>query len=434
MLIALFFSGLFVSCNDDGSVGLDLLPNADGIGVHRQDTFTLVTYTIREDSLESQLPPRFALGEIRDPLFGVASSGIVFQVRLTNENINLGENIVADSLVMGLSFDINNNFYGDTLDQLLIKVYELDEDVFRDSIYFSNHVPQVKPTPLASYVYSPRPTLPVQVNEPQLNGIDSVFNYAPLVRIPFGQELIDRLVNASNTPDLQNNTNFLNFFKGVYITAERVDGGSTGSVMHLVNFSARNGLFLYYKSEGQRRRFDMMITNESARRNVLLHDYSQTIVGDRLNDRSELIEETYVQAGGGVKTILEMPYLRNLVANNAVAINKAEIVFKIAPGTTDDVYRAPARMFLLAADSLGKNATILTPDVVEPYYDGQLRNDTYTFVITRYIQQILRSNSTDFGMVLIPNNTVSSLNRVVLGSTNNSLYQPKMVITFTKLK
>lgn len=434
MLIALFISGLFVSCNDEGSVGLDLLPNADGIGVHRQDTFTLISYTIREDSLESQLPPRFALGEIKDPVFGVASSGIVFQVRLTNENINLGSGIEADSLVMGLSFDVNNNFYGDTLDQLLIKVFELDEDISRDSIYFSNKAPQVKPTPIAIYIYSPQPTLPVQVNEPQLNGSDSVFNYAAVVRIPFGQELIDRLVNASNSPDLQNNTNFLSFFKGMYITAERVNGGSTGSVMHLVNISARNGLFLYYKSEGQRRRFDMMITNESARKNVLLHDYGNTIVGDRLNNRSELIEETYVQAGGGVKTILEMPYLRNLVANNAVAINKAEVTFHIPPGTVDDVFRAPARLFLLAADSLGKNATILTPDVVEPYYDGQLKGERYSFVITRYIQQKLNSNQTDFGMVLIPNNTVSSLNRVVLGSSNNSLYKPKMIITFTKLK
>lgn len=223
--IALLMTGLFASCNDDGAVGLDLLPNPDGIGVFKQDTFTLRSYTVTDDSLQVQQPPRFALGEVLDPTFGLSRSGVAFQVLLLNENINLGSNIQVDSLILALSFD---GYYGDTTDQLLIKVHELDEPIYRDSVYYADQAPAVKPTLLASYTYTPKPTAPVPVDEPRVNGVDTVFNYNGLLRIPLSQELINRLVAASNTADLQNNTNFLEFFKGVYITAERVNASSTG--------------------------------------------------------------------------------------------------------------------------------------------------------------------------------------------------------------
>jgi hypothetical protein len=83
---------------------------------------------------------------------------------------------------------------------------------------------------------------------------------------------------------------------------------------------------------------------------------------------------------------------------------------------------------------LNGNSGFIVPDLVEPYYDGNFRNGEYRFVITRYIQELLLNGRTDFGMVLIANNTISSTNRVVLGSSNNTLNKPRMIITFTKLK
>jgi hypothetical protein len=430
LVIALFMSGLFFSCNDEGSVGLDLLPNNDGIGVFVQDTFTLRTYTIREDSLATQLPPRFTLGEISDPVFGSAAVAIGYHVRLTTENINLGENLQGDSLV--LSFAIES-FYGDTLDPMIIKVWELDEFIERDSVFYSNRRPMLKPTPLASFQYTPRPSVPATVNEPQVDGSDSVFNYAQVLRVPLNGDLMNRLLAASNTADLQNNTNFVQFFKGVFVTMERASGG-TGNVLNLVSISARNGLFLYYKSGQQRRRFDMVITNESARFNSFSFDFQGAPVAAVLGDTSSNIEETYVQAGGSVKTVVEMPYLRNLISNGMVAINKAEIHFEVVPGTEQKPFSPPGRLLLLLADSLGKNAPRLIIDFNEAYYDGRFKDGKYKFTISRHIQQLLMNQERDFGLVLIPDNTITSLNRTVLGSSNHPLHRPKMVITFTKLK
>lgn len=428
--IALLAAGFFVSCNDDGSVGLDLLPNADGIGVFNSDTFTLRSLSIREDSLPSQSPPRLVLGEVQDPLFGKSQASIAYQLRLTNENNDLGQNVVVDSLILSLNIE---GYYGDTTDNLLIEVFELDETIFLDSTVYSNQTPTFKPTPLASFTYSPRPSQAIPVNEPRVNNSDTTFLYAPVLRIPMGPALATRLVNASGTADLQNNTNFLNFFKGMYVRASRV-GNGVGSTLYLTGVSARSGLFLYYKSNGQRRRFDMLIANESARQNFFLFERNGTPVGNALGDSSLNIQETYVQAGGSVKTLVQMPYLRELVRNNQVAINKAEIEFTLIPGSGDPPFSPPARMFLLIADSLGKNSTTLIPDFVEPNYGGNFSNGKYKFVITRHIQRLLQNNNTDFGLVLLPERSISAVSRVVLGSSNNPMYKPKMVITFTKLK
>lgn len=431
LAIALPLAGLFASCNEDGAVGLDLIPNNNGIGVFQVDTFSMRSYTIREDSIPSQNPPRFALGDILDPVFGSSSASIAFQVRLTNENNNLGNNVTVDSLILSLNLE---GYYGDTSEALIIDVFELDQTIFRDSIVYTNQPPAFKPTPLVSYTYVPRPTLPIPVNEPRVNNTDTTFNYAPIVRIPLGQDLITRLVNASGTADLQNNTNFLNFFKGFYIRARR-NGSGMGSVLHLTTVSDRNGLFLYYKSDGQRRRFDMLLNNDAARQNFFTFNYTGSTVGNELGDTSASIQNTYVQAGGGVKTYLQIPYLRNLVKNNDVAINKAEVIFTQVVGSGDLPYAAPTRMFLLIADSLGKNSPVPILDLSDPVaYGGQLIDGQYKFLITRHIQRVLMSNEPDFGLVLIPGDLVSSLNRVVLGSTHHPLYRPKLVLTFTKLK
>jgi hypothetical protein len=191
---------------------------------------------------------------------------------------------------------------------------------------------------------------------------------------------------------------------------------------------------MYYKTDTVRRRFDMIMSDQVARRNVFNFDYQGTEVGDRINDTSDLVMEGFVQAGGSVKLKVEMPYLRNLVKDFDVAINKVEVIFKVVPGSNNAPFSEPNRLFLLRADTLNGNSGFIVPDLVEPYYDGNFRNGEYRFVITRYIQELLLNGRTDFGMVLIANNTISSTNRVVLGSSNNTLNKPRMIITFTKLK
>jgi hypothetical protein len=143
-----------------------------------------------------------------------------------------------------------------------------------------------------------------------------------------------------------------------------------------------------------------------------------------------------VQAGTGLKMRIDIPYLKELIKNFDVAINKAELEVSVIPASATTERPAPTRMFLLPADSLNANQISGMDDINELYYDGNLKSEKYRFGITRYVQRQLRSSEPDYGLRLIPLNTVSTVNRAVIASSNhpNPLLRPKLIITFTKLK
>ncbi len=431
-LLALCFTGLFSSCNEEGSLGLDLLPNVDGIGVFKLDTFTVNTYTVDEDSVESQFPSRKVFGMINDPVFGKAASATYFQTILTTENVDLGQDVSIDSLVLSLAIE---GYMGDTTQPVTIHVYELDEALHLDSSYYTNRRLAYKPTPLATVSYMPRPASYVDISEPLLAGGDTIISYRPIIRIPLSNTLAQRIVAASGTADLANTTNFLNFFKGFYITAE-VPNGQTGVMLNITPRSALNGMYLYYRNDTTRRRFDMVARGDIAYFNTFSFDYTGTELATAIGNTSPLIEENFVQAGTGVKVRVDMPYLQKLVETFDVAINKAEIEFTVISSSVTDPFPPPTRMFLLPADSLNVNLPNAMNDLLERYYDGEYRDGKYKFVITRYIQEQLKRTTPDYGLRLIPLNTVSSVNRAVIASSNNvnPLYRPKLILTFTKLK
>ena len=76
------------------------------------------------------------LGEIKeDPIFGYSSSAFCTQILLLNNNIELGSNPVIDSVILTYSY---NDYYGELVEFNSIDIYSLEEDIYRDSIYYSS--------------------------------------------------------------------------------------------------------------------------------------------------------------------------------------------------------------------------------------------------------------------------------------------------------
>ena len=124
--------------------------------------------------------------------------------------------------------------------------------------------------------------------------------------------------------------------------------------------------------------------------NSFTFDYSGATVASAIGNTSPLIEENYVQAGTGLKMRIDIPYLKELVKNFDVAINKAEIEVSVIPASVTTERPAPTRMFLLPADSLNANQISGMDDINELYYDGNLKSEKYRFGITRYVQRQLK--------------------------------------------
>ena len=116
----------------ENSIDPNSLLNSGGI-----DTFSLVTFTIEEDSVITDNPAFGILGSYNDPVFGTVNSEIYTQFRLSGLNPNFGDvnSIVLDSFVLGLEYI---GYYGKSGIQN-VEVFEItDSDgLSLDSTYYS---------------------------------------------------------------------------------------------------------------------------------------------------------------------------------------------------------------------------------------------------------------------------------------------------------
>src|SRR3989344_2762641 len=88
-LTAVFFLGLLVlaSCKkDEGDLGLIVQPEGDALQGNVIDTFSLITYSVLDDSLQSNNFSNNMVGSMIDPVFGTSQMGIYTQINLSSNN------------------------------------------------------------------------------------------------------------------------------------------------------------------------------------------------------------------------------------------------------------------------------------------------------------------------------------------------------------
>ena len=128
------------SCNKNNTFGLEINPESQLISVFQSDTFDIHTFTVLSDSIRTdELNGPSPLGNYIDPIFGDVNSSIYTQIRLEQsydfrpDHGDL-DSIVVDSVILYLTL---NGFYGDINPQT-IRVEQLNEEIFKDSSYYSN--------------------------------------------------------------------------------------------------------------------------------------------------------------------------------------------------------------------------------------------------------------------------------------------------------
>ncbi|MFA5781348.1 MAG: DUF4270 family protein, partial [Bacteroidales bacterium] len=144
---AIFLLSFLFSCEEPDIVGLEVQPPNDKMDVVFCDTITLVAYSVKEDSIRTDETVYNLLGSNYDPIFGKNSASFYSQARLSSNNANFGSNPVLDSIVLSLLY---KGIYGDTSAQQTVKVYELAENIYKDSVYYSNREILTTGTTLAS--------------------------------------------------------------------------------------------------------------------------------------------------------------------------------------------------------------------------------------------------------------------------------------------
>ena len=389
---------LIFSCTDPNLIGLEVQPPSDGISVLlTSKKNNLKLSTISEDTLRTDETSTLLLGEINDPIFGYNQAAFSTQFMLPFSNVDVGsysDSLTVDSVVLGLSY---TGSYG-TNDVLNIMVYEISESIYKDSVYYSNQ----DLTCVSNAIYSQTTTV---------NTEDSVMvggeMKAPHLRLKLDISLGDKILIESGTSNLEDNAQFVEFFKGLYVSAS---SDNDGVVAYFSPTSANSKLSIYYHSTNvDSLSLDFSLTGDAARINLFEKDTSY------LFNQADTSTNTYVQSMAGYKTVIEIQHLDTLKTFfKNKAINRVNLSFDLDGLDTAD-FSPHGRMYLVRVDEQGKDFFLIDYIVEgEEHFGGKLENDKYTFNITRYFHQLLNNEDYTNKLYLVAAGGAVNANRTIL--------------------
>ncbi len=434
VLLSLFvITILILSCNKEfDKIGLDIQPAEDKLNVKYNDTTTLVTYSVREDSIPTGNSSVSLLGSYKDPIMGKSTASIYTQLRLSIAGYNFGEAPILDSLILSLAY---SGSYGDTTTSQTVKVYELSGKLYPDSSYYSNHNIQKCDVELANYTFIPKPHDSVVVGNDTL---------PPQLRINLSSitsELGNKLLNASET-DLEDNENFLEFFHGLFITAEPVE--ADGAILYFDLMSTISQMVIYYQNaEEDSLQFNFVINDNCARFNNYNHNNYEDAIPEFKNqvlnsDTSLGDNMLYLQALGGVKTKIRFPNIKDFISSGNIAVNQAMLIIKGIEENDD--YEPPSRLALVKINEEGKTEILIDQYEGDIYFGGTYisSDNEYRFRISRHIQHLLTGSETDYGLYLMISGSSIKADRLTIYGANPNPPIPledriRLALTYTIL-
>ncbi|MCO6499388.1 MAG: DUF4270 family protein [Vicingus serpentipes] len=424
LLSALLFIALLFSCKKDGELSPDF--DLSAVSIQFTDTLSIEAIVVKEDSFRTDLSEFYLLGLYHDPLFGVKSSSIYTNVKLAGST-NFGSGFSIDSIVLTLAYA---GLYGNPNSSMSINVYELSSPLDESKNYYSNDTAAYNSTLLKSLTFTPNLTDSV------LTAIDGVM-HAPHLRIKIDDPTF--ISNFESDTLYSDNAALNNVLGGLYITtANNVTNSSLiaeeGSIAYFDMHSSLSTVTIYYKNATtDSLQESFLIDADTKKFSRFAHNYTGTDIEKHLtNSVSKDTTVSYLSSMAGVRTKLKVPYLKTLLKDGNIIINKAELTIPVAINTSGN-YDTPLAAIGLAAINANGEA-IFTPDATSYDYCGCLNTstNTYTFDVSRYVHQLLYETSTDYGMYLIARGGAVNANRLVFGSSYNAFSPLKLNITYSK--
>ena len=426
-------------------LGQDLIPPYDQLHSQRQDTFTIITTILPDDSAITSFNIFYALGSLNNNDFGKTSAGIYTQINLPTNNLYLGPNAAVDSIVLILDYA---SLYGDTTSIHTVSVYKMLDRFITTIPYFSD----------AKFHY-----LPVSIGKksnfiPKPN--DSTIVYGkkapPALRIKMNDAFVQEFLNPADTSKFLNDTLFTEFLKGVYITTDTL-AGFKNSMMLLDLYSSISGMAVYYHNDDADS-LTVLFPFNGPKVNSFSHNYVGSNALEPLTNPNYTTGDSllYIQGLTGLKAYIQIPYLENL---QGVAINKAELTFTLAR-PIDSIFPPPDELMFITSDSLKKNQFIFRDYASETFisvvdqdiifsgitydYGGNLDTTfnqfgqqvlTYKFNLTRHFQKVIQGDLPNNGFMLIVYPGYRIPNSVILGGSGhyNENLKPYLTITYTNV-
>ncbi|MBD1397497.1 DUF4270 domain-containing protein [Pontibacter sp. JH31] len=452
-LLLFFFSfAALTACEDPTEIGLDL-QDENLIGTEFTDTFTIQTGTVLQgDSILSYRMPVALAGQYIDPVLGTTRASFFSEVGLGGTNVTFGSNSKADSLVLTLDYSFK---YADTLKAMQLNVHRLTSAFDERTSYFTNTPFSFDTNPIGSKAFQPR----VEVVE--TNGTKS--KKTKLLSIKLSSELANQFLAQSGQTTFADQTNFLNFFRGIALMTPQ---GENGSLIGFNLASSNSSLVLHYTAADGTKKQHAFVLGSGGYFSQITADRSGTALAG-LQTKGSLIPssatggDSYVQAGTQLLTKVTIPNLAALQASQGnIIINRAELIFPVKSASTSNNLTTPPQLVLyetnsenrllrdntgtlrtVQQDGINPSATVYPAAMTLRTKDGK---SYYSMNVTSYVQAITLGQKTNNGflvgaaVVTAQQDGTRSLRpelspyRTIL--TNNASNPVKLLIYYSKLK
>lgn len=382
--LSLLIGLIAVSCTDPNTIGLEVQPKSDSIIISDTSSINWQTSATESvDSLRTDEALSLILGELDDSDFGNNRSSFYSQILLADNNTNLGTNPTVDSVVLSYTY---SGYYGDELaDFTSIDVLVLQDDIYKDSVYYSTSYPIPTPGGM-SYIES----FSVSNNTEK-----------PLLKVKLNNDFGDLILDLENE-GLKDNEVFLENFKGISVVAS-----AQNTMLYLNPDGSNSFLKIYYHNEdSDSLSLDFELGGDAARINLFNPK--------PLSNLTQVDGKVYIQSMAGYKSkisITNKDSIRSLLEGKA--INKVTMSFNVKGSTSE--YAAHDKLFLVRVDEEGKNV-FLTDYTIEgeTHFGGRLEDDKYEFNITRYFYQLLNNDTYTNDLYLLPAGAAVNANRTIL--------------------
>ncbi len=366
------------------------------------------------------------LGQTQSSYFGTEKANIVSQLLPEQVNANYGNNAKIDSVNLYIRL---TSAYGDTSQPMDIVVNLLDEELRTDSNFYSNYQPALGQELGRLTAYQPKPKTQVTFEG----------DLAPAhLRIP-----LDTAYFQANFADVANGnfepfasfSSFTEYFKGIKVSTE-----SGGAVLYTNLASAYSLLRIYYHNDSDTTFTDLSFDQDKSVVPINFSTFEQDYTGSSLEslalDSINGEDQTYIQSMGGVCTAFKFDQQRiDSLVKEGLIINKAQLEVYTAQGTGENV--APStRMEIRHLDgfSLGDRILDFSGDNGEgggTLSRGVLRNNKYTFELTRHLFSVLNSGENNT-LAIIPATRTTAANRTILRGGSGLQEKATVVVYYTK--
>jgi len=459
IFFVVFILVAFSSCKEDiNYLESDLIGGHNFSGVI-DSTTNIVAYSKRTFPVQTNDLPIYRLGVYNDAVFGQSTANLLTQVSMEVTNPTFGTDPVVERVILSIPYFSTSSFDGENTTYTLDSIYgnaPMKLSVYESNYFLRNYDPQTdfeEPQKyysnqnvifenfLGQLLYETDDFVPsnegIDIEEDELDdeGNPIITTLSPRLYLELSEDanafFTQKIFQQEGSNNLLNNNNFRDYFRGIYIKTESVNGTGNAFVFGLADAKIEIEYSYTPETTGEEEEEEERAT---AKYNLALSGVSVNTINTAIpnsiqnaldNPNTSFGEENlYLKGGDGAVTIIELfgedadgdgePDKLTELKNKNILINDAYLQFYVNRDAVSGGNSEPDRIFIFDL----KNRKVLidyTLDTYTPENDflnyksshlGRLERDSdnrgvkYKIRLTNYINSLVNKDSTNLKLGL----------------------------------